>query len=61
MEFPNLKRGEDYSQPIQMPDGSQRIAYYYCSMRGAFFSCMAKNTTDALEQCESWLLRNDRH
>lgn len=61
MEMPNLKRGEDYSQTIQLPDGNQGIAYYYRSLRGTFFSCIAKNMNDALEQCESWLLRNDRH
>lgn len=61
MEFPVLKRGEESYRWLPQKDGSQKLAYYYRSMKGDLFSCIARSLEDALDQCESWLLRHERH
>lgn len=57
MAIPYLLPGQEYCR-IR---ADKKVEYAYCSPRGRYFSCVSTSEKAAREQCEYWLLRQERN
>lgn len=59
MATPFLLPGQEYCRV--RADDESKVEYAYCSPRGKYFCCVSNSEEDAREQCEYWLLRQERN
>lgn len=60
MEQCYLMPGQERCVTFKDANGTPRVHYSYCSLRGAFFDCESRTLEEAQNLCERWLVTQDR-